>query len=274
MIQWVKKHKARTILCLLLLLFVLIAFLGPFFSKYTYFEQNGAAGNLPPSGSYIFGTDKFGRDLFIRVCMGTQITLFVGFGNIVISGIFGLIYGGIAGYIGGRVDTFLMSIADIIISIPSLLYIILIVLVWGGSVWTILIGISISGWVETARIVRGEVRKQRYKEFVLAARLAGGGHIYVFFRHLMPGMIGTLRVSFTNLFLQGVLTEAFLSFMGIGIVPPKASLGTLIKESVRGFFLYPWQMFFPVLILCLLVLFVQLMSREWGGSLKCKRYEL
>ena len=177
------------------------------------------------SFSHPFGTDKFGRDLFVRVWCGVRISLCVGLASALLNGALGVLYGAASGYAGKTADNILMRIADIVASVPSLLYVILIMMVLGANEVSILVGLCISGWIETARIVRGEVMRIKEREFVLASRLAGAGPLRIFLTHLLPNAAGPIVVSLTFLVPQAIFTEAFLSFMGVGIPAPRASLG-------------------------------------------------
>lgn len=239
---------------------VVIVILAPAFSTYSYDTQNPELQNLPSGLSHFFGTDKFGRDLFVRVCYGTRISLVVGFGSAVICGCVGVMYGSLAGYAGGKTDLLLMRLADILDSIPSLLYVILIMLALGANVGSVLFGICISSWIDLARIVRGEIRRLKTREFCTAALIAGAGSWRVLSRHLLPNAAGPIIVNLTFLIPKAIFTEAFLSFVGVGIAAPIASLGTLIQDARSQLQLYPTQMLYPILVLCLLIFSVNLIG--------------
>lgn len=258
--RWMREHKLMAAGFLILGALILSAVFVPVFSPYTYFAQNSGLQNLRASATHLFGTDKFGRDLFVRVWYGTRISLTVGIGSALINGIVGILWGGAAGLSQGKVDMLLMRIADILDSIPSLLYVILIMLALGANVGSILLGICISGWVELARIVRGEVMRQKDRDFCTAARLAGASPLRILFCHLLPNASGPIIVNLTFMIPKAIFTEAFLSFVGVGIAAPAASLGTLISDARSQMQVYPSQMLFPTAVLCILIFALHLIG--------------
>lgn len=254
----------------LLLVLMALAVLVPIVSPYSHTGQNADLKNAVSSLAHPFGTDKFGRDIFVRVWYGTRISLTVGIGSAIICGVIGLLYGSAAGYSEGRADMLLMRLADIIDAIPSLLYVILIMLVMGANVGSILFGICISGWIDLARIVRGEVKRLKVRQFVTAARLAGAGMGRILRLHLLPNAAGPIIVNLTFMIPKAIFTEAFLSFVGVGISAPAASLGTLIQDARSQMQVYPSQMMYPILVLCILILSLNLI----GAGLEKKVREL
>lgn len=245
----------------LFLMLAVMALLGPFLSPFDSTSMDASIRNQGCTFLHLFGTDKFGRDLFVRVCEGVKISLFVGIGSACINGLIGIVWGGIAGYGNKGIDFLLMRMAEVIESIPSLLYVIFVMLVFGTNGGSILAGLCVSGWTQTARIVRGEVLRLKDMEYCLAARLSGAGGRYIFFRHILPNVSGAIIVSITSLIPQAIFTEAFLSFVGVGIPAPKASLGTLIQGAQSQMQVYPYQMLIPMCILVLLILALQ-----WIGT--------
>ncbi len=244
----------------LLTVLTILAVLVPAFSPYSHTEQSVDIQNAASSLVHPFGTDKFGRDIFVRVWYGTRISLTVGIGSALICGIIGILFGSAAGYCGGKVDLLLMRTADVIDAIPSLLYVILIMLVMGANVGSILLGICISGWIDLARIVRGEIQRLKTREFCTAARLAGAGTGRILRYHLLPNAAGPIIVNLTFMIPKAIFTEAFLSFVGVGISAPAASLGTLIQDARSQMQVYPSQMLYPILVLCILIFSMNLIG--------------
>lgn len=255
-----RKNEKMVLGMILLLFCILLAVLVPAFAPWSSTEMHADIRNQGMSFAHPFGTDKFGRDLFVRVWCGVRISLCVGLASALLNGLLGVLYGAVAGYVGKTVDNVLMRIADIVASVPSLLYVILIMMVLGTNEASILAGLCVSGWIDTARIVRGEVMRLKEREFVLASRLAGAGHMRIFLTHLLPNAAGPLVVSLTFLVPQAIFTEAFLSFMGVGIPAPKASLGTMIQAARSQLLVYPYQMLLPTMVLCILILSLNLIG--------------
>lgn len=257
---WKSKYSRLGICILLVLTFftVLVPFL-PFYDPVT---QNADLRNAGSSLMHLFGTDKFGRDIFSRVWYGAEISMKVGILASLISSIVGLLYGGIAGYAGKKTDMIMMQAADIVDSIPSLLYVILFMLLFGASVKTVILGISISGWTRMARVVRGEILRLKEMDYILAARLEGSGAMRILIKQMLPNLKEKVILNAVLLVPEAIFTEAFLSFLGVGIAAPAASLGTLIQEARSQMQIYPTQMMWPVLVLVLLIFSLNLIVRE------------
>lgn len=245
---------------ILLAVLILLSVLVPALSPYSYAAQNGDLQNAGVSFVHPFGTDKFGRDLFVRVFYGTRISLLVGAGSALVCGLTGTAAGSAAGYAGGRVDMLLMRAADVMDSIPSLLYVILIMLALGPHVGSVILGICIGGWTGLARIVRGQVMHLKTRDYCIAARMAGAGTWRILRRHLLPNGAGPVIVNVTFLIPKAIFTEAFLSFAGVGIGAPVASLGTLIQDARSQMQIYPSQMLYPIAVLCILIVSVNLIG--------------
>ena len=257
---WKSKYSRLGICILLVLTFftVLVPFL-PFYDPVT---QNADLRNAGSSLMHLFGTDKFGRDIFSRVWYGAGISMKVGILASLISSIVGLLYGGIAGYAGKKTDMIMMQAADIVDSIPSLLYVILFMLLFGASVKTVILGICISGWTRMARVVRGEILRLKEMDYILAARLEGSGAMRILIKQMLPNLKEKVILNAVLLVPEAIFTEAFLSFLGVGIAAPAASLGTLIQEARSQMQIYPTQMMWPVLVLVLLIFSLNLIVRD------------
>ena len=202
-----------------------------------------------------FGTDELGRDLLTRIMYGARISLLIAVIATLVNLLIGVVYGSISGFFGGSVDNIMMRIVDIINSVPLVLYVILL-MVWfrGGGLKNIIIALSTVYWVSMARLVRGQMLSLKEQEFVLAARVLGVSKAKIIAKHLIPNAIGPIIVSMTMMIPAAVFTEAFLSFIGLGVSAPMASWGTLANNALPGLTTYPYQLFFPALAIALTML--------------------
>lgn len=249
-----RKNKLALISLVFIALMVLAAIFVPMLSPYTYDAQDFMCRNSGSTWAHPFGTDKFGRDILVRVMYGARISLSVGFAAAILNLIIGVTYGGICGYVGGRVDMILMRIVDILYSVPTLLYVILIMLVFGSNIFSVLLAISISSWVGMARQVRAQVMSLKEQEFAQAAFVIGASKGHILFKHLVVNCMGPIIVNTTLMVPSAIFTEAFLAFVGIGISIPMASWGTMANDARAQMMLYPMQMVWPVLAICLTML--------------------
>lgn len=257
-----KSNKMALISLVVLFLVIVAAALTfvPNLLPYQFDAADLSIVNKKPGNGHLFGTDSLGRDLFVRVLYGTRYSLIIGFAAAFINLVIGVVYGGVAGFFGGRVDNIMMRIIDVLYSIPTVIYVVLIMTVFSdpnkssSGLLTIIIALSISYWIGMARIVRGEVLQLKQQEFVLAARSLGASKTRILFRHLLPNCVGSIIVTMTLLIPQAIFTEAFLSFIGLGINPPLASLGTLANEAMQSIYVYPYQLLYPSLAICIIIL--------------------
>lgn len=266
-----KKNKLALTGLIFLSLMVLAVILVPLLSPYTYEMQDLASKNQMPSLQHPFGTDKLGRDILVRVMYGGRISLAIGFAAAAINLCIGIVYGGIAGYFGGKVDNVMMRIIDIIYSVPDLLYVILILMVFGNSVSSMLLAICMTSWVQMARQVRTQVLSLKQMEFALAARVIGASKKRILFKHLVVNALGPIIVCLTMMVPSAIFTEAFLSFVGIGITPPQSSWGLLANDCRSLFFTYPVQIIWPIASICLTILSLNFIGDGIGEALAQKR---
>ncbi|GAB6108473.1 ABC transporter permease [Fusibacter bizertensis] len=204
--------------------------------------------------TYVFGTDALGRDMLARVIYGARISLLIALIATLVNFFIGVLYGGISGYFGGRVDNLMMRIVDIINVIPLLLYVILLSVIIGSGLKSIIIALGSVYWVGMARIVRGQVLSLKEQEYVLSARTLGASSMRIMIRHLIPNAMGPIIVSMTMLIPSAIFTEAFLSFIGLGVSAPLASWGTLANDALGGLRSYPYQLFVPSIAISLTML--------------------
>ncbi|MGB9780389.1 MAG: ABC transporter permease [Caldanaerobacter sp.] len=238
----------------------IMAIIGPYLLPYKYSDQNLLLTNRPPSAEHWFGTDYLGRDLFVRTWMGARISLTIGIAAALLDGVIGVIYGGISGYFGGQVDNVMMRIVDVLYGIPYLILVILLMLVMGPGVVTIIVAMVMTGWVGMARLVRGQVLQLKEQEFVMAAKTLGASPGRIILKHLIPNTIGPIIVSITFDVPAAIFTEAFLSYIGLGVQPPLASWGTLASDATNVLLLYPYQLFFPAFFISMTMLSFNLLG--------------
>jgi oligopeptide transport system permease protein len=232
--------------------------------RYPYYQQDITLGAMAPNGEHWFGTDRLGRDLFSRVVYACYISLSVGMFATLLTVGFGTFYGIISGYLGGMVDLVLMRIVDILYPIPLTLIVILLMVILGRHVYVLFFSISIVEWMTTARIIRAEVLRIKESGYVQVARGLGEREVVIIKKHILPNIMGIIMVCFVITLPGVIVLESFLSFLGIGIQPPKSSLGILIAEGAKFMTTYPWQIFFPSIIFVSVVLALTI----WGDRLK------
>ncbi|MEP0764361.1 MAG: ABC transporter permease [Chloroflexota bacterium] len=287
------RHRAALVGLTVILAFVLVAVFAPYLTNYTYEKQNYTAVSTAPdwvidlfpkmkpvgedmgyvrvNNDYLLGTDGLGRDLWTRIIFGARISLAVAFVGPLTSLLVGTIYGMVSGYVGGRVDNFMMRLVDVMYAFPTLLLVILMMVffrssftqsevgslayrlnkidaAFGGMLF-IFIGIGITSWMDTARLARGQVLSLREKEFIEAARSIGVRDTAIIFRHVLPNILGPVVVRESLAIPRYISFEAFLSFIGLGVNPPTPSWGSMISEGAQAIKSYPNQAIFPALAL-------------------------
>lgn len=215
------------------------------------FDIMGQARDLGgPSlaNGHYFGTDDLGRDLYSRTLQGTRISLMVGIVGSFIAMVVGTLYGATSGYVGGRTDQIMMRIVDILLAVPFMFVVILLLVMFGRSLFMLFFGIGLMSWLNMARIVRGQTLSLKHKEFVEAAEATGVGPVTIILRHIVPNLLGIVAVYATLLVPEMILTESFISFLGLGVQEPLTSLGALISEGAKTIYYgTTWQLGFPLL---------------------------
>ncbi|MDG5472987.1 ABC transporter permease [Jeotgalibacillus sp. ET6] len=288
----VKKNKAAIVSMVILTLLLIMALIGPYLSGHPT-GQNVSHANLPPKieavsdiswlpfdgtltnrngetltpyedrqieESYWFGTDSLGRDLFTRLWEGVRISLLIAFLATAIDMVIGVSYGAISGYFGGRVDNIMQRIIEILSGIPNLVIVILLILILEPGILSITLALAITGWVTMARVVRGQVLKLKNQEFALASKTLGATDFRIIYKHLMPNLVGVIIINTMFTIPSAIFFEAFLSFIGLGLQPPDASLGTLIEEGFKVILLYPYMLIVPAVVISLLMITFNLLA--------------
>ncbi|WP_019240498.1 MULTISPECIES: oligopeptide ABC transporter permease [Bacillus] len=285
----VRKNKGAIVSLVVLVFILIMAFLGPAISGKGAYDQNVKHSNLPakipvlenidwlpfdgkmvnkagkevdmyemkkvPDDTYYwFGTDGLGRDIFTRLWKGTQISLYIAFLAAFIDMVIGVAYGAISGYFGGRLDTIMQRITEVLMGIPNLVIVVLMILVLEPGILSITIALSVTGWVSMSRVVRAQVLKLKEQEFVLASKTLGNSHAKIIFKHLVPNLAGVIIINTMFTIPSAIFFEAFLSFIGLGLQAPAASLGTLIDDGFKSLLTYPHMLIFPAITISLIMI--------------------
>ncbi|MDC1110812.1 ABC transporter permease [Gammaproteobacteria bacterium] len=238
-------NKAAVAGGLILLFLIVLAVFAPWIAPHSYSYQNLELGAQPPSSEFLLGTDTLGRDLFSRILYGARVSLLVGFVATGVALVIGVSWGIIAGYFGGKIDSVMMRIVDVLYGLPFIIFIILLMVIFGRNIWLLFAAIGAVEWLTMARIVRGQVLSIKNQEYVLAAQAMGVTNMQMFRKHIFPNILGPIAVYATLTIPQVMLLEAFLSFLGLGIQPPMSSWGTLIRYGVESMEEYSWLLIYP-----------------------------
>ena len=270
---WLRLRKNKMALFggITLLLFVIIAILTPLSAPYSYETQNLDLGATTPSAAHWLGTDIFGRDLLTQVMYGGRISLAVGFVATSVALVIGITWGAIAGYVGGRVDAVMMRLVDILYALPFMIFIVLLMVVFGRNVLLLFLAIGAVEWLTMARIMRSQVQQLRQQEFVEAAISLGLPPHTIIRRHLIPNALGPIIVYTTLTIPSVMLLEAFLSFLGLGIQPPQTSWGLLISYGAETMEEFPWLLIFPGLALTLTLFSLNFLGDGLRDALDVRR---
>ena len=244
-----KKNRAAVTGGVVLAVMVVLAILTPWIAPYGYEAQNLDLGATPPSAAHWLGTDIFGRDLLTQILYGGRISLAVGFIATAVALVIGVTWGAVAGYVGGRIDSVMMRFVDILYALPFMIFIILLMVVFGRNILLLFLAIGAVEWLTMARIMRTQVQSLRQQEFVEAAVSLGLPPSAIIFKHIIPNALGPIIVYTTLTIPSVMLLEAFLSFLGLGIQPPQTSWGLLISYGAETMEEYPWLLIFPGLAL-------------------------
>lgn len=288
-----RKNKGAVVSLVVMLLLIIMALTGPLISGKEFDTQKLPHANLPPKVSaleniswlpfdgvktmpngkevdvyaqrnikeyYWFGTDPLGRDLFTRVWKGTQISLLIAFVAAFIDLVIGVAYGAISGYFGGRLDNIMQRITEVLMGIPNLVIVILMILVLGPGIGSIIVALTITGWVGMARVVRAQVLKLKEQEYVLASKTLGNSNLKIISKHLLPNLAGVIIINTMFTIPSAIFFEAFLSFIGLGLQPPLASLGTLIDEGFKVLRLHPHEMIIPAIVISTIMIALNLLA--------------
>jgi len=255
-----KRHKLAIASAIILILLGLSTIAVAYISQFGFAQQNLLNRVQGPSSNHWFGTDQLGRDVFTRVLYGGRISLLVGISVALSAGVIGAVVGALAGFYGRWIDNLLMRVTDLFLSIPFLVILIIAATALGGSLFDIVLILSLFFWMPDARIVRGVFLSLKEKEFVEAARSSGATNSRIMFYHMLPNAMGPIIVNATLSVAAAILTESALSFLGFGVQPPTPTWGTLLNGSRQFATLYPWLVWFPGLAILITVLCVNFLG--------------
>lgn len=255
-----KKNKIAIASLIFILGMALMAIVGPMLVPFKFNDNNLMLGIVKPNAEHWFGTDGLGRDMWARVWVGARISLFIGLMAALVETIIGIVVGGIAGFFGGKLDMFIMRFIDILIAIPFLIFVILIMVIIGSGIFSIILAFSITGWLGMARLVRGQILQLKEQEFVLAARTLGADSARLIFKHLIPNTLGVIIVTLTMAIPSAIFTEAFLSFIGIGVRPPMTSWGQLANSGAMSMQVYPFLLIIPAIFISVTMLSLNMLG--------------
>lgn len=249
-----KKNPVAMGALFVLIALVLMAIFAPIIRNMDYQTVVTEKKNLSPNSEFWWGTDAMGRDLFTRVWIGTRISISVAIIATVIDIVVGCLYGGIAAYMGGIVDEVMMRIVEVLNSIPYLIITLLILVVLGNGYFQLMLALCLTAWTSTARMIRGQILQLRESEYVLAAEALGASPMRIILKHLLPNTIGLIILDVASTIPSVVVLETTLSFLGLGLNIPAFSLGSLLSAGQQAMAFYPYQLLFPTIVLCLLIL--------------------
>jgi oligopeptide transport system permease protein len=281
-----RKNRGAYIGLITIVFITVIALIGPFLNHYTHTEQDLMRSHLPPKVDNLewlglngqdvngkspyetrgitenswFGTDEFGRDLWTRLWKATQISLFIAVVAATLDLIIGVLYGGISAFYGGRVDNVMQRIIEVLVGIPNLIVIILFILILEPGITSIILAMIITGWVGMARVVRGQILQLKGQEFILAARTLGTSNAKLIWKHLLPNVMGPIIITVMFTIPSAIFFESFLSFIGLGLQPPLASLGVLIEDGYQSMRFFSYKLIFPAIVISAIMISFNLLA--------------
>lgn len=248
------RNKGAVIGLICIMIITLFAIFAPMLSSWKYDDINTALQNIAPNAEHWFGTDTYGRDLWVRLWQGTRISLFVAVMAILIDVVIGVTYGMISGYFGGKVDSVMQRIQEVINSIPTLVVLTILLMVMQSNLFTIILALAFTEWIGMSRITRAQVLKTKEEEFVLASRTLGASSFFIIFKEILPNIYSQMIIMVMMSIPNAIFYEAYLSFVGLGLPIPEASLGTLINDGFNTLTITPYQMTIPVIVFSILML--------------------
>lgn len=265
-----RSNKMALLGLILLVLVICLLFAGPMMSGKDYQFINTAVKNQGPSSEYWFGTDDMGRDLFTRVCVGGRVSIYIGLACTCVMFVVGSLVGALAGLKGGWVDDLIMRICELIGNLPYLIIVVILSMVMGRSMFSLVFAMSLTSWVGTTRMVRGQILQIKEMDYVQAAKALGANTKRIILKHLLPNTLGIIMVDVTMSVPGFIFSESFLSYIGLGIRPPETSWGALASAGQQQLMFYPYQLFFPCLLIVITILSFHLIGDGLSDALDPK----
>lgn len=265
-----KENKLAIVGLILLILVILTIYLGPLISDKDYQYMDSSAKSIKPNSEYWFGTDDMGRDIFTRVCVGGRISILIGLSCTLVMFIIGSLVGAVAGLKGGFVDNIIMRFAEFIGNLPYLIIVLILSVVLGRSIFSLVLAMSLTSWVGTTRMVRGQILQIKEQDYVEAAVALGSSTKRIIMKHLLPNTLGIIMVDITMSVPGFIFGEAFLSYIGLGVRAPKTSWGALASAGQQRLMFYPHELFFPCMMIVLTMLAFHLIGDGLSDALDPK----
>lgn len=255
-----RQNKAAVAGVFLLMLFVLLSFFGSLLAPVAYDTTDLLASNQSPSNEHWFGTDELGRDLWARIWVGGRVSILIGILAAFLQASIGILMGSIAGFIGGKVDALIMRLVEFLMAFPYLVWVTLLMMVTGSGIFPMVLALTLTGWLSMARLVRGQILSLKNEDYVLAAESLGANTRRIILKHMIPNMMGIIIVNMTFAIPGAIFSEAFLSFIGIGIKSPQTSWGLLVSMGTKSVYTYPLRLLLPCVCISLTMLSLQLIG--------------
>lgn len=265
-----RSNKMAILGLVLLVLVVCLLFAGPAISGQDYQFIDASIKNQGPSAEHWFGTDDMGRDLFTRVCVGGRVSIYIGLACTCVMFVVGSLVGALAGLKGGWVDDLIMRICELIGNLPYLIIVVILSLVMGRSLFSLVFAMSLTSWVGTTRMVRGQILQIKEMDYVQAAKALGADTKRIILKHLLPNTLGIIMVDVTMSVPGFIFSESFLSYIGLGVRPPETSWGALASAGQQQLMFYPHQLFFPCLLIVITILSFHLIGDGLSDALDPK----
>lgn len=265
-----RSNKLALLGMFLLIGVVVLLFTGPLISGKDYQFIDASLKNISPCAEHWFGTDDMGRDFFTRVCVGGRISIYIGLCCTLVMFVIGALLGALAGLKGGLVDDVIMRICEFIGNLPYLIIVVILSMVMGRSLFSLVFAMSLTAWVGTARMVRGQILQIKEQDYVQAAKALGADTGRIIMKHLLPNTLGIIMVDITMSVPGFIFSEAFLSYIGLGVKPPETSWGALASAGQQQLMFYPYQLFFPCLLIVLTILSFHLIGDGLSDALDPK----